>query len=132
MFAKRLIPLLLLLALAGCERIGNLLDLPDPKKDAAIAEAEGKAVGGACRQGGRSLEDCYTLNPKPPRAAIFAGWRDMNDYMMQNDMQSAPSQLAQPLDPVVRGREAKEDDKTAAPASTGETLRRSRRSRTTS
>ena len=44
-------------------------------------EAEGKAVGGACRHAGRAIEDCCLLNKRIDKAAIFAGWREMNDYM---------------------------------------------------
>ena len=29
-----------------------------------------QAVGSACRQSGRAIEDCYTLNPKATKAAI--------------------------------------------------------------
>ena len=49
-------------------------------------EADGKAVGGACRHAGRALEDCYALNRKAERAAVFAGWREMNDYMRENNI----------------------------------------------
>ena len=96
MLAQRLIPLFLLLSLGACERLSNALDLPDPQKTAALAEAEGKAIGGACRQTGRSLEDCYALNAKAQKAAIFAGWREMNDYMTQNNLAIVPSQIAHP------------------------------------
>ena len=96
MLAKRLTPLLLLFSLAGCDQVAALLELPDPGKEAAAAEAEGKAIGSACRHTGRALEDCYALNAKAQKAAIFAGWREMNDYMMQNNMQTVPSQLGQP------------------------------------
>jgi hypothetical protein len=96
MLAKRLTPLLLLLSLAACEQASTLLDLPDPRKEAAMAEADGKAIGGACRHAGRSLEDCYALNAKAQKAFVFAGWREMNDYMMQNNMQSVPSQIPMP------------------------------------
>lgn len=94
MFAQRLIPVLLLLSLTACEPLTNALDLPDPKRAAAQAEADGKAIGGACRHAGRSLEDCYALNPKAQKAAIFAGWREMNDYMTEHNLQSVPSQIA--------------------------------------
>lgn len=91
----RLTPLLLLLLLAGCDQLGALLELPDPQKEAATIEAEGKAIGGACRHSGRALEDCYAMNPKAQKAAVFSGWREMNDYMMQNNMQTVPSRLGQ-------------------------------------
>lgn len=90
----RLTPLLLLLLLAGCDQLGALLELPDPQKETAAVEAEGKAIGGACRHSGRALEDCYALNPKAQKAAVFSGWREMNDYMMQNNMQTVPSELS--------------------------------------
>ena len=59
-------------------------------------EADGKAVGGACRHAGRALEDCYALNRKADRAAVFAGWREMNDYMRENkiDVVAPPAALA--------------------------------------
>ncbi|MFT3735993.1 MAG: hypothetical protein QM776_13370 [Rhodocyclaceae bacterium] len=74
---------LLLPLLAACDRLG----IPDPAKEAADREAEGRAIGGACRQSGRALEDCYTLNQKASKSAIFNGWREMNDYMMQNKIE---------------------------------------------
>jgi len=76
----------LLVTLAGCEELG----IPDAKKDAARKQAEGEAIGSACRQSGRSLEDCYARNPKAPKASIFSGWRSMNDYMIENKMDVVP------------------------------------------
>lgn len=74
---------------AACDRLG----FPDPAKTAAQAEAEGKAIGGACRHAGRALEDCYQLNPTAPKAAIFTGWREMNDYMTENKIEVVPPQF---------------------------------------
>ena len=77
------------LLLAACEQLG----IEDPAKVAAAAaaakEAEGKAVGSACRQTGRALEDCYALNPKAQKSAVFAGWRDMDGYMRENKIENA-------------------------------------------
>ena len=56
----------LLVLLAGCEMLG----IPDPAKEAAAKEAEGKAIGSACRHALRAIEDCYTLNPKALKAAL--------------------------------------------------------------
>lgn len=84
---------LLLPLLTGCEQLVAQLGLPDPKKEAAAAEAEGRAVGSACRQSGRSLEDCYALNAGASKASVFAGWREMNDYMTQNNLEIVPSRL---------------------------------------
>jgi len=80
----RLYLLLIPLALAACEQLG----LEDPAKIAANREAEGKAIGGACRQTARPLEECYALSPKAQKAAIFAGWRDMDAYMRENKIEN--------------------------------------------
>ena len=77
------------LALGGCEQLG----LEDPAKVAAIKEAEGKAIGGACRHSGRALEDCYVMNPRALKAAIYAGWRDMDAYMRDNNIQAVVPDL---------------------------------------
>lgn len=81
----RLPLLLMLFALAACEQLG----LDDQAKIAAAREADGRAIGNACRQTGRVLEECYALNPKYQKAAIFAGWRDMDGYMRENKMENA-------------------------------------------
>ena len=75
--------------LAGCDMLG----IESHEKVAAVREADGKAVGGACRHAGRAIEDCYAMNRKAERAAIFAGWRDMNDYMRENKIDAVPPQL---------------------------------------
>lgn len=72
--------IVLIATLSACD----LLGIPDPAKDAERKDAEGKAIGGACRHAGRALEDCFALNPTAPKASVFAGWKDMNDYMAQN------------------------------------------------
>lgn len=76
-------PLLLALTLllAGCD-IAALL--ADPK--VAQKEADSKAIGGACRNGLRAIEDCYALNEKASKAAIYAGWREMDQYMRDNKL----------------------------------------------
>ena len=88
--------------LAGCDMLG----LDSPEKLAAAREADGKAIGGACRHAGRAIEDCYALNRKADRAAVFAGWRDMNDYMRENKIESVPPQLTA----QVSNASAKADD----------------------
>ena len=49
------------------------------------------AIGGACRHSGRALEDCYKLNSKASKSAIYAGWRDMDAYMRENNIAIVPS-----------------------------------------
>lgn len=78
------------LFLTGCEWLG----VEDPAKVAAIREAEGKAVGAACRHAARAIEDCYALNAKAQKAAVFAGWKEMNDYMRENNIEAVTPQLA--------------------------------------
>lgn len=85
-------PTLLLAAsllLAGCD----LLGIESAQAVAERRDADGRAVGGACRHAGRALEDCYALNRKADRAAVFAGWREMNDYMRENKIESVAPQL---------------------------------------
>jgi len=77
-------------ALSGCDLFGD-----SAEKLAAAKEAEGKAIGGACRHAGRAIEDCYSLNRKADKASVFAGWRDMNDYMRENKIEAvAPQAVA--------------------------------------
>ena len=76
--------------LAGCDMLG----IESAEKIAAAREADGKAIGGACRHAGRAIEDCYTLNKKADKASVFAGWRDMNDYMRENKIEPVAPQLA--------------------------------------
>src|SRR5205814_6311938 len=84
--------------LAGCDMLG----IESTDKAAAAREADGKAVGAACRHAGRAIEDCYTLNKRVDKAAIFAGWRDMNDYMRENKIEPVPPVLvAQTVKPPV-------------------------------
>lgn len=81
-----LVPLALLTLLAGC--------LGDEPAEALAArkEAEGKAVGGACRHAGRAIEDCFALNKRADKSAMFTGWREMNDYMRENKVEAVPPQ----------------------------------------
>ena len=74
--------------LSGCDMFGE-----SSEKIAAAKEAEGKAIGGACRHAGRAIEDCYALNKKAEKASVFAGWRDMNDYMRENKIEAVPPQV---------------------------------------
>ena len=76
--------------LGGCDMLG----IESPEKIAAARDADGRAIGGACRHAGRAIEDCYTIYRKADRAAVFAGWRDMNDYMRENKIEPVPPQLA--------------------------------------
>jgi len=76
--------------LGGCDMLG----IESVEKIAAAREADGKAIGGACRHAGRAIEDCYAIYRKAERASVFAGWRDMNDYMRENKIEPVVPQLA--------------------------------------
>lgn len=95
--------LLTAVALSGCDLFGE-----SGEKAAAAREAEGKAIGGACRHAGRAIEDCYSLNKKADKAAVFAGWRDMNDYMRENKIEAVqPTLLAAKTETKAEAKEAK-------------------------
>ena len=72
--------------LAACDQLG----IESASALSSRREAEGKAVGGGCRLSARSLEVCYTTNKRADKAAVFAGWREMNDYMRENKIDAMP------------------------------------------
>jgi hypothetical protein len=63
---------------------------------AAKREGEGKAIGAGCRHAARSVEACYGLNKRADKAAVFAGWREMNDYMRENKLEAMPAAAEPP------------------------------------
>ncbi len=78
---------------SGCDQLTGALGIESPEKVAVARDAEGRAIGGACRHAGRAIEDCYGMNKKADKAAIFAGWRDMNDYMRENKIDAVAPQV---------------------------------------
>jgi hypothetical protein len=90
---------ILSLLLSGCEQLENRLGLEDPGKKAARLEAEGRAVGGGCRQSGRAIEDCYAIYAWVPKEAVFEGWREMDAYMRENNMETVAPLLPPPPPP---------------------------------
>jgi TRAP-type uncharacterized transport system substrate-binding protein len=79
--------ILLPLALAGCDQLG----LESATVVAGKRDAEGKAIGAGCRHAARSVEECYGLNKRADKSAVFAGWREMNDYMRENKIDAQPT-----------------------------------------
>jgi hypothetical protein len=77
----------LALSLTGCNWLNHITGL---SKDGD------RATGAACRQTGRSLEECYRRNPDADRAQIFAGWREMQEYMTKEHLPT----MSPPPDPV--------------------------------
>lgn len=103
----RLLPVLCALMgsllLGGCDYLG----LESATDIAARKEAEGKAIGAGCRHAARSVEQCYSNNRRADKASVFAGWKEMNDYMRENNIEAVPP----PSDPVVAdAAEAAADD----------------------
>lgn len=102
--------------LAACDQLG----IDSPQKVAERLEADAKAVGSACRQAGRAIEDCYSLNPKASKAAVFAGWRDMDEYMRENKLDVVKPSL-NPVDAQASHTEASASDQTARGDQAGDT-----------
>ena len=111
--ALRLLAFSSILLLTACDKIPGLG--PDPR--IAQREEEAKAIGGACRHALRGLEDCYTLNPKAPKAQVFAGWKDMDAYMRENNIQGSPSVLGKVDKPARTEKPADIETETAEPGS---------------
>ena len=92
------------LLLTGCEQLG----IESPEKIAAAKQAEGSAVGGACRHAGRAIEDCYALNkrdnkiePVPPQLTTEVA------SAKTTDAESVDAE-APPAKPAKAGKDAKE------------------------
>ncbi len=100
----------LLAALAGCDQLG----IESASAVTARREAEGKAVGGGCRHAARSLEQCYEQNRRADKAAVFAGWREMNDYMRENKIEAQPPAPEQAATEVAAADEAQDKPVVAA------------------
>lgn len=104
-----LLSLALLTTLAGCDKLEVML--ADPKVAQRIADS--KAIGSACRYGMRSIEDCYAKNEKASKAAVFDGWKEMDQYMRDNKIDGVPSKVETPAAPVEQIIDEKASDSTA-------------------
>lgn len=87
-----LIAAVLTIPLSGCDAIQQQMGIETTAKTARD-EGEGRAVGGACRQSGRAIEDCYAIYSWLPKASIYEGWRDMDAYMRENKLETVAPQL---------------------------------------
>ncbi len=72
--------------LAGCDALG----IESATAQAERKQAEGHAIGSACRHAVRSVEDCFKNYPKAGKAAVFAGWKEMDQYMRDNQVVGMP------------------------------------------
>lgn len=105
--------------LAGCDYLG----IESVQAEAARREAEGKAIGAGCRHAARSVEQCYELNKRADKAAVFAGWREMNDYMRENHIEAQPAAPAATPTESEDGAEAESASGAKAAARSGDTTR---------
>ena len=79
--------------LPACDIIQQQMGIEDQNAKAARNDADGKAVGGACRQSGRAIEDCYSIYSWLPKSSTYEGWRDMDAYMRDNKLETVEPQL---------------------------------------
>ena len=91
--ASKLVCIGALLALSGCDQLG----IETPGKSAERQLAEAKATGSACRHALRAIEDCYVLNPKADKSAVFSGWREMDEYMRENKLEGVVPVVPRPV-----------------------------------
>ena len=127
MIKHALILSLTAIVLAGCDQVTAKLGIENPALKEAKVDAEGKAVGSACRHSGRAIEDCYAIYSWLPKASVYSGWREMDEYMRENQLETIAPQLPPPEPPGVKRRrpaaaaEAETANTTAAPAAPTET-----------
>lgn len=121
---RRLTPLLLALPLAACDLPGMG---PDPR--VVQREADARAIGGACRHGLRSIEDCYALNEKASKAAMFAGWKEMDQYMRENKIEGIRATAGLKSEPQEEVIEPQKGKASAASSATAASKPRSAASR---
>jgi hypothetical protein len=118
--------LVLLCNLTACDMIQQKMGVEDPALKEARIEAEGKAVGGACRHSGRAIEDCYAIYSWLPKAPIFSGWRDMDAYMRDNKIETTEPMLPPPQSPDSAKKKAKEGAPAESKASAKESAKESK------
>ncbi len=92
-----------LLGLAACDQLG----IETPVKAAERGANEAKAIGSACRHAMRAIEDCYTLNPKADKSAVFGGWREMDEYMRENKLEGVAPVVPRPPPDAPKGKKGK-------------------------
>jgi hypothetical protein len=73
--------------LMGCDALG----IETATQINAKKEAEARAIGSACRYAIRGIEDCFATNNKAGKAAVFEGWKEMDQYMRDNQLVGMPA-----------------------------------------
>jgi hypothetical protein len=110
LITTRTLLLALPLLLAGCDLEALLAD---PK--VVQREADAKAIGSACRHGLRSIEDCYAMNEKASKASVFAGWKEMDQYMRDNKIEGVEAKGLKPTPPPMVASDEEIVDTPGAP-----------------
>ena len=100
----RALALASVIGLGACDSVQQQLGIES--QAAKTAQADGKAVGGACRQSGRAIEDCYSIYSWLPRAAVYDGWREMDGYMRENKLETVEPQLPPVAAPTTKKAKA--------------------------
>lgn len=95
--------------LSGCD----LLGIEPASLIAERKDSENKAIGAGCRHAARSVEQCFELNRRADKAAVFAGWKEMNDYMRENNIEAVPAPPENEPAEVANAKAAGTDGKTA-------------------
>lgn len=95
-----------IVVLTACDQLG----IETPLKTAEREQAEAKAVGGACRHALRAIEDCYTLNPKAEKSAVYTGWREMDEYMRENKLEGIAPVVPRPAPAASAPKKASDAD----------------------
>lgn len=96
--------------LSGCD----LLGIESATVVAAKREADGRAIGAGCRHSARPVEQCYSQNRRADKAAVFAGWKEMNEYMAENKIEAVPPSDASDATEVAAADGAEGDSKRPA------------------
>lgn len=109
---KLIAMLALSFSLSACDYVASFTK---PKQTPEEAKAEGIALGAGCRQAGQSLEDCYQRNPDKLKAGIFAGWKDMHEYMAAKNIPTVvPPPVPEKTEAdTAKDKEAPKDDRAA-------------------
>ena len=78
--------------LSGCQFIDELTQ--DTTKIAK--EKESFAIGAACRQSNKGIEDCFNDHEKIIKSKVLEGWKDMDIYIRENPPPTPPVALPIP------------------------------------
>ena len=101
----------LVLSLSACNWINHVTGL---------SKGSDRATGAACRQTGRSLEECYRRNPDADKAQIFAGWREMHEYMVKQQLPTMSPPPEPPPQSAAASSPTAQADSSGAGADTGD------------